>query len=459
MKRTFKVNYNLRSMTNPESDTIIYIGITVDKRYKLSTNRTVKPKWWNTQAQRAMVLESGEQTQKVQRDYKRLNKFLDELEEKILKEYDANWSRPEFLEHEHKVHFGKSDPVKRSVNWFIEHKEKEEDEEIAFHKQTPSQFFQKYIDDLSTHVVERTGKIMKSSSATNHRVVLKRYKDFISYKHWADSFDVIENSKRFGIEMEKWLLGVKNYTPNTVCATFSVMKVWLNKAQEEGLFQGSAFHKWKSKGYEVDRVYLNDEELEKIYKLSFNEDFKAEFKIDDKSRIEQTRDLFIVGAKTGLRISDLENLNSASWNIKDRKLRIYNNKTDKMVVIPLADEVIEIYNKYNGKFPKPAYKSAFNRHIQRCAKIAGIDEDVYIKDERGGKTERRTVKKFSLVSSHTMRRSFATNLYMKCGNALMVMKITGHKTEQNFRRYLKLSEEENAEMAMKYFIGEKDSQE
>lgn len=439
-------------MTDPESDTIIYVGFTVEKRYKISTNRQVKPKWWNPKKQRAIIIESGEQTQAVQREYKRLNKFLDELAEKILHEYVNNWCRHEVLEHLRNVHFGTIDPVKRSVNLFVERKDKAEEEESIFNKQTPSQYFQRYIDGLATHVVDRTGKIMKSSSATNHKIVLKRYKEFIAYKHWPDSFAILENSKRFGQEMEGWLLGIKNFAPNTVCATFSVMKVWLNHAKEDGLFNDNAFHKWKSKGYEVDRVYLTEEELDRIYKLSFDQIFREENHIDSKSCIEQTRDLFIVGAWTGLRISDLGNLNSAMWDIANRKLKIYNNKTDRDVIIPLSDEVIEIYEKYEGKFPQPKYKSAFNRQIQRCAEIAGINDIVYVKDERGGKTVRLAVEKHSLISSHTMRRSFATNLYMKCGNALSVMKITGHKTEENFRRYLRLTDDENAEMLMKYFV-------
>lgn len=450
-----KVNFNLRSMTDPESDTIIYVGFTANKRYKIPINRKVKPKWWNPKTHRAIVIEN-EQSKTVREEYKRLNRFLDKLVERITLEYNNNWSRPEYFEHDRKVNLGGSDPVKRTVMLFIEKKDKAEAEEAIFNKQTPSQYFQRYIDGLATHVVERTGKIMKSSSATNHKIVLKRYKEFIAYKHWADSFETIENSKSFGKEMEGWLLGVKDYTPNTVCATFSVMKVWLNQAKEDGLFHDNAFHKWKSKGYEVDRVYLTEEELDKIYKLTFDNDFKEENHIDNKSCIEQTRDLFIIGAWTGLRISDLENLNVAKWSIEERKLRIYNNKTDKYVVIPLADEVIELYKKYEGKFPHPVYKGAFNRHIQRCAEIAGITECVPVRSERGGKTVQVQVEKYKLISSHAMRRSFATNFYRKCRNAQMVMKITGHTTEQNFKRYLRWNEEENADMAMKYFIKDAD---
>lgn len=125
-------------MTDPESDTIIYVGFTVDKRYKISTNRQVKPKWWNPMTQRAVIIESGEQTQTVQREYNRLNKFLDELAEKILREYVNNWCRPEVLEHVRKVNFGTIAPVKHSVDLFVEKKDKAEEEEAVFNKQTPS---------------------------------------------------------------------------------------------------------------------------------------------------------------------------------------------------------------------------------------------------------------------------------------------------------------------------------
>ena len=50
-----------------------------------------------------------------------------------------------------------------------------------------------------------------------------------------------------------------------------------------------------------------------------------------------------------------------------------------------------------------------------------------------------------IISSHTARRSAATNMYnsgrMK---TLQIMLITGHTTEKNFFRYIKIGREENA---------------
>ena len=54
--------------------------------------------------------------------------------------------------------------------------------------------------------------------------------------------------------------------------------------------------------------------------------------------------------------------------------------------------------------------------------------------------------KYALVSSHTARRSFATNAYKAGIPSIAIMKITGHKRESTFMRYIRVSERENAEM-------------
>jgi integrase len=52
--------------------------------------------------------------------------------------------------------------------------------------------------------------------------------------------------------------------------------------------------------------------------------------------------------------------------------------------------------------------------------------------------------KYELVSSHTCRRSFATNLYGKI-DTLTIMKITGHLSERVFLDYIKITPKEYAE--------------
>jgi integrase len=50
----------------------------------------------------------------------------------------------------------------------------------------------------------------------------------------------------------------------------------------------------------------------------------------------------------------------------------------------------------------------------------------------------------SLVSSHTARRSFATNMYKSGFTSISIMTITGHKTEKAFLTYIRVTQEEHA---------------
>ena len=51
---------------------------------------------------------------------------------------------------------------------------------------------------------------------------------------------------------------------------------------------------------------------------------------------------------------------------------------------------------------------------------------------------------YSLISSHTARRSFATNYYLQGFPTLDLMKITGHKTEKSFLKYIRVSKLDTA---------------
>ena len=76
--------------------------------------------------------------------------------------------------------------------------------------------------------------------------------------------------------------------------------------------------------------------------------------------------------------------------------------------------------------------------------MAGIDEDIITSITRGGILVSNTVKKYSKITNHTARRSFATNLYLADVPVLAIMKMTGHRTEKSFLKYIRVTPEENA---------------
>ena len=74
------------------------------------------------------------------------------------------------------------------------------------------------------------------------------------------------------------------------------------------------------------------------------------------------------------------------------------------------------------------------------ARIDSIEEsEEYI----GIKRTVKKVPKYRLISAHTSRRSFVTNLYKKGANVVGLMSITGHKKASTFLRYVKLTKKES----------------
>lgn len=52
--------------------------------------------------------------------------------------------------------------------------------------------------------------------------------------------------------------------------------------------------------------------------------------------------------------------------------------------------------------------------------------------------------KNKLIKTHTARRSGCTNMYLRGIAPIDVMKISGHKTEREFLKYIKVTKEETA---------------
>ncbi len=57
-----------------------------------------------------------------------------------------------------------------------------------------------------------------------------------------------------------------------------------------------------------------------------------------------------------------------------------------------------------------------------------------------------TNPKWHLISTHTARRSFATDEYLAGTPPLTIMAITGHKTEKSFLRYMRISPSDHAKI-------------
>jgi hypothetical protein len=85
-----------------------------------------------------------------------------------------------------------------------------------------------------------------------------------------------------------------------------------------------------------------------------------------------------------------------------------------------------------------------NDYLKEIGEKAKFNSSVEIISTKGGVRNREVFKKYELITVHTARRSFATNAYLHDVPAISIMKITGHRTEKSFLKYIKISQEDNA---------------
>ena len=69
----------------------------------------------------------------------------------------------------------------------------------------------------------------------------------------------------------------------------------------------------------------------------------------------------------------------------------------------------------------------------------------------GGVKKKIELQKWEMVTTHTARRSFATNMYKSGYPSISLMKITGHRTEKAFLLYIKVTPEDSAKQLLKHW--------
>lgn len=223
---------------------------------------------------------------------------------------------------------------------------------------------------------------------------------------------------------------------NTFGKMVKTLKTFLNAATQQGYNTNLEFRDKRFKVYqeEVTHIYLNEEDIQTILNLDLSDNIKR----------QTIRDLFVIGCYTGLRFSDFKQINEK--NISDNRLKIKTQKTGKYVVIPFHPIVKKIIDDYNGVIPKSYCNAVINKELKEIGKLCGFFEDVIQVRTHGIKRKETIYKKWQLISTHCARRSFATNLFKQGFPAINIMKITGHKSEKTFMRYIKITEDEVASM-------------
>lgn len=200
-------------------------------------------------------------------------------------------------------------------------------------------------------------------------------------------------------------------------------------------------------GYPINNTYkevtMQDEEVTAVY-LSMTEIIRLYY-FDRLTRFQmEVRDHFILGCLTGMRYSDYSRLNESNFCRDSNQIRIKTKKTGVGVAVPMHRFVREILRRYDYHLPKPRCVQYFNISIKNICKKVGFTESILWERTVGTEVVTKEIPKWKMISSHTARRSFATNMFLMNIPTYRIMLITGHKCEESFLKYIRVTREENA---------------
>jgi site-specific recombinase XerD len=184
---------------------------------------------------------------------------------------------------------------------------------------------------------------------------------------------------------------------------------------------------------DTDSIYLTESEILELMNIS-------EF---DSTIHEHVRDVFVIGCFTGMRFSDYSVIDPTS--IRNNRLEIVQKKTGNKVTIPIHSEVVKILEKYNYLLPQVPPNNEFNRIIKIVGEKLPSLHTPFIKQITYGRELKELVAlKYTYLQTHTARRSFCSNEYLKGTDPMIIMAISGHKSHKSFMRYIKVSGDEFA---------------
>lgn len=405
-----KAKFILKEPT-AKTETLIYLLYNYNyKRFKYSTGEKIVPKFWNPKTQRAK-----ETKQFIQ--YPEFNARLNLIENGINTAF-------------RKLLNDGIQPDNKKLKTTLE--DVISDNIVKPKKITLIEFVDRYIKECE--LTRRKGTVKSYKTTFNY---LKKYQSYTNRDLDFNSI-TLEFYNKFLIFLTKEF----NLSANTVGKHIKTIKIFLNEATERGHNQNLEYKKKKFKVLkeESENIYLTVSDLKIIEDL----------KLDDKKRLDKVRDLFLIGCFTGLRFSDFTQIKKENIIQRKSMLQIRTQKTGERVYIPLHRVVKSILKKYDYHLPKAYTNQVMNRYLKELMEIAGFNDMIEKSITKGGEIQKNTIPKYQMVTTHTARRSFATNLYLADVPTLSIMKITGHRTEKSFLKYIKVTQEQNADKLLNH---------
>jgi hypothetical protein len=285
---------------------------------------------------------------------------------------------------------------------------------------------EKRVTPATLGVFRQMKEHLRSFEASRNLPITFESFDYIFYQAFIDflTFDY-EHKRRKQI--------LKGLKINTVGKTIKHLRIFIKDRSRRKIIAPIDMSDFRILEEEADAIYLTEKEIAQIQQTDLSE----------HRHLIKYRDLLVFGCLTGLRFSDFSSIKAD--DIRGNKLYKKQEKSEHWVVIPLKDLPYHILI-HNFKKEIPQIKNAdFNYYIKEVGRLAGVNENITFSYKKGNRPIIETRPKYAWITSHTCRRSFCTNEFLAGTPVLLIMKISGHKKERDFYRYIRISAEQAAQ--------------
>lgn len=221
--------------------------------------------------------------------------------------------------------------------------------------------------------------------------------------------------------------------PSTARTYMATMKGFLARHDEERGVCKDYRKILKNKADKAVRTYLTKGELQRVERCEI---------LTERERLVRAR--FLIGAYTGMRISDAMEVSTS--NVSHGMITYVAKKTGTEATVPCPRKVLDLIAYVKANDCEMSLMT-YNKVLRIVCMKSGVNSTVKI--HLGGETQEGPKWKF--VSSHTARISFATNLANAGVPLIQLAGMMGHSSTQMTERYIANKSVQLSDSAMEYF--------
>lgn len=283
---------------------------------------------------------------------------------------------------------------------------------LSVDNETVLSVFDKHNEDF-----EKLVGVSKVRATFNKYIVTRRYvADFINLNYHVSDMALREINYTFLENLSIYLQTQRKCNINSAGKHLQRLKKIVFIAKSNGWIKADPFINFKIRLKKVDRGYLTEDELERIYKKPFS-----------LKRLEQVRDFFVFSCFTGLAYVDVRNLtrNNIQKGIDGTDwIMTMRQKTDAVINIPLLEIPKIILKKYeglsdDGKLLPIVSNQKMNSYLKEIGDLCQIDKN---------------------LTYHLARHTFATTVTLAKGVPIeSVSKMLGHTNITTTQIYARIT--------------------